>query len=174
MTVGIPYWAMWPSYTKVTYCMYIVLGFYISVVEKKQWQCRRQLRFLCGVSGSLELLISYPSFSFLLLLSLSLSLIIPGIEEDQSVWDSWQCQTVPDVPALPTFFFFFFFLNPLSWPFPHPSVPLLLFFGHRRKDMQIQNGREPNRLSRRPRLAHLFSILFLYFSFFCDNPRHQS
>ena len=55
-------------------------------------------------------------------------------------------------------------LYPLSWPFPHPSVPLLLFSGHRRKDMQIQSGRQPNRLSRRPRLAQLYSIFC--FSFF--------
>ena len=43
------------------------------------WQCRRQLRFLCGVPRSLELLT--PFFSFLLLLSFSLSLILSGIEE---------------------------------------------------------------------------------------------
>ena len=53
-------------------------------------------------------------------------------------------------------------------PVRHPSVPLLLFSGHRRRDMQIKSGRQPNRLSRRPRLAQLYSIfcfsIFLSFA----------
>ena len=46
-----------------------------------------------------------------------------------------QWETVPDIPALPTFSLSTFLA------FPHPSVPLLLFSGHRRRDMQIRSGR---------------------------------
>ena len=78
------------------------------------------------------------------------------------MWDSEKLYlTSPPCPP---------FLYPLSWPFPHPSVPLLLFSGHRRRDMQIRCSRQPKRLSRRPRAAlPIFSlfifVLFLYFFF---------
>ena len=84
---------------------------------------------------------------------LSLSLTIPGIEEGTGD----QCETVRNCNWRPHLF-----LCPLSWPFPHPSAPLL-FSGHQRRDMQVWSGRQPNRLSRRPRHAHLFSLLCIVF-----------
>ena len=92
------------------------------------------------------------SFSFSSLSTLlSLSLISRHRRRDRRpMWDSKKLY-LTSLPCPP-------FHYPLSWPFPHPSVPLLLSSGHQRRDRQIQSGRQPNRLSRRPHLAHPFSL----------------
>ena len=156
---------MWP-YKKM---MYVPCAWVLYLVEKKQvlpWVDS----VLCGVPRSLELLTFFFFFSAFPSPSLSLFLWPFRASKKGQETNVRQWETVPDVPALPTFSLSTFLA------FPHPSVPLLLFSGHRRRDMQIRSGRPPNRLSRRPRLAHLFSIYFcfcIFYIFFFSFPLRQ-
>ena len=97
----------------------------------------------CSLWSSPVARVTYPFFSSSFLLPLSFSDHSGHRRRDRRLmWDSEKLYlTSPPCPP---------FLYPLFWPFPHPSVPLLLFSGHRRRDMQIRSGRQPNRLSRRP------------------------
>ena len=97
------------------------------------------------------------SFSFSSLSTLlSLFLISRHRRRDKRLmWDSEKLY-LTSLPC-PSFHY------PLSWPFPHPSVPLLLSSRHRRRDKQIQSSRQPNRLSRCPYFAHLFSLCCITF-----------
>ena len=97
------------------------------------------------------------SFSFSSLSAfLSLFLISRHQRRDKRpMWDSEKLY-LTSLPC-PSFHY------PLSWPFPHPSVPLLLSSRHQRRDRQIQSSRQPNRLSRCPYFAHLFSLCCITF-----------
>ena len=122
------YWVMWP-YRKV---MYVHCAQVLYLVEKKQvlpWVDS----VLCGIPPVAR--VTYFFFFFFFFFP------SPSFSDHSGhrsrarkpMWDSEKLYLMsPPCPPFP---------YPLSWPFPHPSVPLLLFSGHRRRDMQIRSGR---------------------------------